>query len=207
MMDMDNKERARPFFRMGEQYAEAAKLLLDKLISSGNSNIGIGKNADEARQEREKHSVKSDLYLFIPAVFNCLQSTELFVKGLLILDCKTFERKHGVEELLVKLKDSYAENSEVYQKICFFYESQIGIIEKFKQANRISTSYDLYMSLRYPEITLQPEEGKKKGKNIALDYTELLCNGQVGIEQFNMLLESLEAVKLATVKEYHARTT
>lgn len=203
---MGNKEQAYRYFRLGEQYAETAKLLLRTLISNENSNAGIGSTPEEALQEMEKNSAKSDLYLFIPAVFNCLQSTELFAKGLLILDGTTFEWKHGVEELLATLKDSYAENSEVYQKICFFYESQVGIIEKFKQANGIRTSYDLYMSLRYPEITLQPEKDKKKGKNITVDYTDLLCNGQVGIEQFMVLLNRLEAVKLATVREYHFRT-
>lgn len=203
---MHNHEQAFCFFRLGEQYAETARLLLETLINSGNSNAGIGNTKEEAHQKMHKNSAKSDLYLFIPAIFNCLQGTELFIKGLLILDGKTFERKHGVEDLLAKLKDSYTEGSEIYQKLQFFYESQIGIIKKFKQANGINTSYDLYMSLRYPEITLQPPEGKKKGENISVDYTELLCNGQLGIEQFKILLETLESVKLATVKEYHSKT-
>lgn len=204
---MCNYKRAKEYFRLGEQYAETAQLLLITLISNGNSNVGIGKTAEEALQDMENNSAKSDLYLFVPAIFNCLQSTELLVKGLLILNGKPCERQHGVEALLVKLKESYAEGSEVYQKFSFFYDSQIGIIEKFKQVNGINNSYDLYMSLRYPEITLQPKEGKKKGKRISVEYTELFCNGQVGIEQFKVLLESLEAVKLATVKEYHSRTS
>ena len=204
---MWNHRQAKEYFRLGEQYLETAKLILETLINNGNSNAGIGRTEEEALQDMEKNSTKSDLYLFVPAIFNCLQSTELLVKGLLILDGKPCERQHGVEALLDKLKESYAENSGVYQKLSFFYDSQIGIIEKFKQANGINNSYDLYMSLRYPEITLQPEEDKKKGKRISVEHTELFCNGQVGIEQFKVLLESLEAVKLATVKEYHSRTS
>ena len=203
---MSNHTRAKEFFRLGEQYTETAKLLLETLISNGNSNAGVGNTVEEALQEMERNSAKSDLYLFIPAIFNCLQSTELFIKGLLILDGKEFEWKHGVEDLLVKLKDSYAESSEVYQKLHSFYKDQIGIIELFKQANGIHTSFDLYMSLRYPEISLYSKKGKKQGTEITVDYTELLCNGQVGIEQFKMLLKNLEAIKLATVKEYNART-
>ena len=203
---MSSQRRAKNFFLLGEQYGESAKLLLETLVCNGNSNAGIGKTAEEALQDMEKNSVKSDLYLFVPAIFNCLQSTELFVKGLLILDGKTFERKHGVEDLLVELKDSYAEDSDIYQKLRFFYDQQIDIVEKFKQANGINTSYDLYMSLRYPEISLLPEEDKKKRESISVDYTELFCNGQEGIKQFGSLLESLDAVKLATVKEYHSRT-
>lgn len=203
---MDTKERAKQFFLLGEKYTEAAKLLLETLIGNGNSNAGIGKTVEQACQESERNAIKSDLYLFVPAIFNCLQSTELLIKGLLLLSDKEFEWRHGVEVLLDELKDSYNEDSEVYQKLNCFYKSQISIIEKFKQSNSINTSYDLYMSLRYPEITLQPKKGEKKGKEITVDYAELLCNGQVGIEQFKMLLESLEAVKLATVKEYHTRT-
>lgn len=61
------------------------------------------------------------------------------------------------------------------------------------------------MSLRYPEIVLNPEVGKNKGKKITVDYAELICNGRIGIEQFKVLIGSLEAIKLATVKEYHSK--
>ena len=201
---MSNPKQAKEYFRLGEQYCEVAKLLLVTLINNGNSNAGMGKTAEEALRKMSNNAVKSDLFLFVPAIFNCIQSTELFIKGLLILEDIGFERKHGVEELLVKLKDANMEKSEVYQKLISFYESQIKIIERFKQANGIKTSYDLYMSLRYPEISLQPEEGQKKGKNISVDYAELFYNGQIGIEQFKVLLERLEAVKLATVKAYNS---
>ena len=204
---MGNQEQAKQYFRLGEQYAEAAKLLLETLISSGNSNAGIGKNFEEAQQEMERNASRSDLYLFIPGVFDCLQSTELFIKGLLLLADKKFEHIHGVEGLLDDLKDCYGEDSDIYQKLSSFYESQIRIIEKYKQVNGVNTSYDLYMSLRYPEITLKPEKGKMKGKKITVDYKELLCNGRIGIEQFKVLIGSLEAIKLATVKEYHAKVS
>lgn len=102
---MGKQKQAKQYFRLGEQYAEAAKLLLETLISSGNSNAGIGKNFEEAQQEMEKNASRSDLYLFIPAVFDCLQSTELFIKGLLLLADKNFEHIHGVEGLLGDLKD------------------------------------------------------------------------------------------------------
>ena len=47
-------------------------------------------------------------------------------------------------------------------------------------------------------------EGQKE--EIIIDYSKLLCNGDVGIKQFVVLRDNLEAVKLATVKEYHTRT-
>lgn len=205
MVDRDKQKQAKKYFRLGEQYAQAAKLLLETLISSGNSNAGIGKTFEEAQQKMEENASRSDLYLFIPAVFDCLQSMELYIKGLLLLADKNFKRSHGVEELLGELEDCYGEDSEVYEKISSFYESQIGIIEKYKQVNGVRTSYDLYMSLRYPEITLKPEPGKKKGKKITVHYAELICNGKIGIEQFKVLIDNLEDIKLATVKEYRAK--
>lgn len=204
---MSKQEQAKQYFRLGEQYAEAAILLLKTIISSGNSNAGIGKSFEEAQQKMERNASKSDLYLFIPAIFDCLQSTELFVKGLLLLADKNFEYIHGVENPLVVLKDCYGEDSDIYQKISSFYESQIGIIEKYKQVNEVCTSHDLYMSLRYPEIILKSENGKKNSKKITVDYAELICNGRMGIEQFKVLIDSLEDIKWATVKEYHAKVS
>lgn len=200
---MNNQERAYRFFRLGEQYAETAKLLLDTLINNGNSNAGIGKTEEEALQDMEKNAVKSDLYLFIPAIFNCLQSTELFIKGLLLLAGETFEWGHGAETLIAKLGEVYHKNSDIYLAIKTFYSNQIGIIEEFKKANKLSNSKDLYMSLRYPEI-LVGSKGQKE--EIIIDYSKLLCNGDVGIKQFVALRDNLEAAKLATVKEYHTRT-
>lgn len=199
---MDTKERARLYFRLGEQYAEAAKLLLVTLINNGNSNAGIGKTPEDALREMEKNSTKSDLYLFAPAVFNCLQCTELFIKGLLLLSGKEFKKDHGVEELIEVLRKTYPKDVSVNVTIKAFYENQISIIEEFRQTNCLLTSKDLYMSLRYPEIVLKRETEKE---NVTIDYSALICNGDVGIEQFNLLADSLEAVRIATVKEYHTQ--
>ena len=202
---LSKENQAKQFFRLGEQYTETAKLLLNTLINNGNSNAGFGKTPEEAQREMEENASKSDLYLFVPAIFNCLQSAELLTKGLLLLVGKTIQRSHGVEELLKDIAMSYKEDSEVYQALNDFYEYQIGIIETYKQTNGIANSYDLYMSLRYPQITLKPKEGEKKGKQITVDYMGLLCNGERGVEQFKILVEKLERVKVATVKVYHDR--
>lgn len=200
---MSRNDQARQYFRLGEQYTETAKILLKTLINNGNSNAGFGKSKEEAAREKECNVVKSDMYLFIPAIFACLQSTELYIKGLLLLGGATFEWQHGTEQLLDKLKLSYGENSDLYLILSGFYKKQIGVIESFKQKNRITESKDLYMSLRYPEIRLSINKGKE---HINIDYTDLICNGDIGVEQFGVLLESLISIKLATVKEYHAKT-
>ena len=197
---MDNNERAHNFFRLAEQYSESARLLLDTLINNGNSNAGIGHTIKEAQQKSEINSSKSDLYLFIPAIFNCLQCTELFIKGLLLLAGKEFKKCHEVEDLIKALQENYPEDSDVNFTIKAFYGNQIGIIEKFKQTNKLVTSKDLYMALRYPEIQIKQGNARE---NITIDYIDLFCNGNIGIEQFKILASSLKSVKLATVKEYH----
>lgn len=201
---MCRKKRAKQYFILGEQYSVTAKLLLETLISNGNSNAGFGKTLEEACKEMETNSSKSDLYLFIPAIFNCLQSTELFVKGLLLFNGLSFIKKHDIEDYLELLKTIYDENSEIYSSLKTFYENQIEIIKYYKQANGLTNSYDLYMSLRYPEITPRPIDNEKKGKKITVDYMKLKHNGNTGIEQFKILLENLETIKLAIVKEYNA---
>jgi HEPN domain-containing protein len=201
---MNKNEQARHYFRLGEQYTETAKILLETLISNGNSNAGFGNSEEDAMQDMERNAARSDMYLFIPTIFACLQSTELYIKGLLLLGGATFEWKHGTERLLDTLKITYGEKSDIYSSFSSFCKKQIGIIESYKQRNRITESKDLYMSLRYPEILLSADNGKE---NVNIDYTDLICNGDIGIEQFGVLLEKLIAVKLATVKEYHAKTT
>ena len=42
-----NKKRAIHYFRLGEQYVEAAKVLLQTLIENDNSNAGFGLAAEE----------------------------------------------------------------------------------------------------------------------------------------------------------------
>ncbi len=201
---MCEKERAKQYFILGEQYLETAKLLLETLISNGNSNAGIGKTSEEACEEMEKNSSKSDLYLFIPAVFNCMQSTELFIKGLLLFNGENFKKEHGIENVLESLKNIYNEDSKIYSSLKTFYDNQIEIIKDYKQVNGLNNSYDLYMSLRYPEITLKPTGNKKRGERISVNYMKLKYNGNSGIEQFKILLENIESIKKAILKEYDA---
>lgn len=192
------QERELRYFRLGEQYAETAKLLLRTLIENGNSNAGIGSTHEEAYRNMEKNALESDLYLFIPAIFNCLQSTELFLKGLLLLKGKDFKRTHNAEVLLKKLEDLYGHSSRVSVLFKSFYSHQIDIIKRYKQHNNLNDSYDLYMSLRYPEMSI-----KVDGKNVDLcvDYEELFCNGE--IEIFKKLLNDLIEIKQVVVEEYN----
>ena len=199
-----DKALIKKYFLLGEQYGETAKLLLETLIKNGNSNMGIGSTMEEAKEMMERNSIKSDLYLFIPAIFSCLQCTELYMKGLILLSGNEFTRGHSAENLLDKLKEIYKEDSEVFSNYKAFYESQIDIIREYKRENGIVRTDDLYMSLRYPEITLHLSDGKKVNSS-EIGYEKLMYNGDVGIRQFSELLCIFKAVKQVTVKEYNQK--
>ncbi|MBQ8804327.1 MAG: HEPN domain-containing protein [Tyzzerella sp.] len=185
------KERALRFFRLAEQYSEAALLLLDTLFDNGNSNAGIGKTMEEAYIQMEKNSIKSDLYLFIPALFNCLQSTELFLKGILLLNETEFDNKHEVQKLLEKLKVIYGDNSSIYKEFYGVYSFQTNIIKQYKKDNEITNTHDLYISLRYPE---------HKGREY--NYSSLFCNGARGCDLFRKLRNNIEKIKNTVLREF-----
>ena len=199
-----DKALIKKYFLIGEQYGETAKLLLETLIKNGNSTVGIGNTMEEATRRMEENSVKSDLHLFIPAIFSCLQCTELYMKGLILLSGKDFSRGHHAENLLSKLKEIYKEDAEIFSIYKDFYESQIGIIEEYKNENKIARTDDLYMSLRYPEITLHLGDRAKVDRK-EISYDKLMYNGTEGIRQFSELLSMLESVKTITVKEYNLK--
>ena len=126
------------------------------------------------------------------------------MKGLILLSEKEFTRGHSAENLLDKLKEIYKEESEVYSNYKTFYKSQIDIIREYQNENGIVRTDDLYMSLRYPEITLHLSDGTKVNSN-EIGYEKLMCNGDVGIRQFSELLCIFKAVKQVTVKEYNKK--
>ena len=197
------KARANSFFILADQYSETAKLLLETLIDNGNSNVGIGNSYEEAYKKMNQNVKKSDLFLFIPAIFNCLQSTELFIKGLLILKDIEFEKIHDAEKLLSIISNEYGSESEVSNALNSFYKEQISIIAKNKELNKIESSHDLYMSLRYPEIYIKSKDNKNKEK-VKIDYTPLMYNRFDEMVQFDSLLQQLLYVKNAVLKVYHS---
>lgn len=193
------KERAIYYFRLGEQYAETAKLLLETLIANENSNSGIGKTPEEAYENMENNVSKSDLYLFVPTIFNCMQSIELWVKGLFLLNNINIDKNHKMEKYLLTIKNIYGESSKIYVAIKEFYNNQIGIIKKYMKDNKLENSKELYMALRYPEKIIG------NNRSIVIDYTSLLLNGDKGIEQFKLLLDNFGHIKEAILNEYHLK--
>ena len=95
-------ERANRYLILADQYFETSKLLLETLINNENSNAGIGETQEEAYNKMNQNARKSDLYLFVPAILNCLQSTELFLKGLLLLNNIDIDETHEIQKLLDK---------------------------------------------------------------------------------------------------------
>ncbi|MBE6690402.1 MAG: HEPN domain-containing protein [Ruminococcaceae bacterium] len=189
------KYRARKFFLLGEQYFKTAELLLETLINGGNSNAGVGNSYEEAYEIMEKNVAKSDATLFIPAIFMCLQSTELFVKGLMLLNEIEIDGTHEIQKFLEILKELYTESSLLYKEIKKMYYSHQEILKKYKKDNGITNSHDLYMSLRYPE--------KNNTSHDSISYYALIYNNDEGIELFRAIKQNLTNIRNSILLEYN----
>lgn len=188
------KSRAKSYFILADQYLETSQLLLKVLINNGNSNCGIGLNEIEAEENMKRNVLKSDLTLFIPTIFNCYQSTELFIKGLLLLNGIEIKETHEVSDLIIQIRELYGENTLIYKEINNFYKYQVEIIKKFKKTNSITTTQELYEALRYPENN----KNQKK-----YQYFDLMYNGDLGIESFKSILKKIDAIKIAILEEFN----
>lgn len=193
-MKIDMKSRSKSYFILADQYLETAKLLLNVLINNGNSNCGIGLNKIEAEENMKNNVLNSDLTLLIPTIFNCYQSTELFIKGLLLLNGIEIKETHEVSDLITQIKQLYGDKSLIYKEITKFYKFQVEIIKKFKKTNSITTTQELYEALRYPE-------NNKNYKKY--QYFDLMYNGDLGIESFKTILKKVDTLKNAVLEEFN----
>ncbi len=189
----DIKKRARTYFRLAEQYTATATLSFKTLIAGGNSNAGCGNTMEEAESKMAENSAKSDLYLFIPAIFCCLQSTELYIKGLLLLNEIETDDTHEIQKLLEKLREKYNTKSSIYKAFCKIYYSEQEILKNYRVINKISNTQELYISLRYPESTT----GKQ------YEYYPLMCNGDNGVKLFKKLNDLIIDIKHQVWIEYN----
>ena len=185
------KDRAKKYYLLADQYLETTKLLLNTIIENDNANYEIGCNEQEALKDMEESIIKSDVYLFIPSMFSSLQTVELFIKGLLLFNEREVTHKHEVNGMINELREIYGDNSDMFETINKFYKNQMEILKKFKKVNNITTTADLYESLRYPE------NNKKE-----YEYFELKYNGKEVIKQYIKMLETLEKIKKEILKEY-----
>lgn len=130
---MEKKERARNFFLLADRYLETAKLTLNTLIEGDNFPGAIAGSEEELETNLRENLIKSDFMLFIPTVFNSLQSIELFLKGLLLLNGEEIDTEHETCNMISEIKNIYGEKSEIYKSINSFYSEQIVIIKDFKK--------------------------------------------------------------------------
>ena len=186
------KTRARKYFLLAEQYSSIAELSLETLITGGNSNAGIGNTAEEAYAQMIANSSQSDLYLFVPTIFCCLQSTELYIKGLLLLNDIEIDDTHEIQKLLDKLQVKYNTKSSIYKAFRKMYYSEQEILKDYRLKNQISNAQDLYISLRYPEST----------SGTQYEYSPLMYNGDTGIELFKKLYGLIIDIKHQVWIEY-----
>ncbi|MBQ7140512.1 MAG: hypothetical protein IJO32_03325 [Bacilli bacterium] len=99
--------------------------------------------------------------------------------------------------MITKIRDIYDDKPDIYKKIRAFYKEQDDIIKNFKKTNNITTTKELYESLRYPE------------DNSAIikeyNYFDLKYNCEFEISNFKVLLKRLCDLKEIVLKEYHEK--
>ena len=193
-------DRVKSYFLLADQYLETSKLLLETLIQNNNSNCGLGSTEYEAHENMIKNVLKSDSTLLTPAIFNSYQCMELFLKGILLLNKIEIDDTHEVTEMIEKIKMLYGEKSNIYKKVKAFYKEQMEIIKTFKKTNNITSTKELYESLRYPENNSINLDKRKK-----YNYYDLKYNGDYGIDNFKLLLKRLNEVKKVILLEYHTK--
>lgn len=186
--------QAKRYFIMAEQYYSSAKVLLEEMISSGNYTCGFGKTENDAEKEMLTNSSFSDAKLFLPALFLCYQSVELFIKGVLKLNEKNIEKSHEMSNMLNDLRQIYGSKEQIYKEFYDFYKYQIEILNKYTKENDITTIKELYESLRYPE---------NRGREYS--YQSLRYNGKYGIKMFENLLEKIQKIRENVLTEYKNR--
>ncbi len=184
-------DRAKKFFVLATQYYQTSKILLETIIQNDNLSVGSGFSEEEALLDFNKKIVKSDAYLFVPALFNSFQTVELFIKSLLLINGKEINYNHKLENSLLILKDIYGDKTKIYKSLKDFYNFQEDVIGEFKKMNQINSTEDLYEALRYPE-----------SKNKKYDYSSLRFNGKSGVNLFEKLLDRLQEINKNVLQEF-----
>ena len=104
------------------------------------------------------------------------------------------DNTHEVSDMIAKINGIYGDKSDIYKKIRAFYKEQVDILKNYKKTNNITTTKELYESLRYPaDNSLAIKE---------YDYFDLKYNGDLGIRNFKVLLKRLCEVKEVILKDY-----
>ncbi|OEF97218.1 hypothetical protein BHF71_11190 [Vulcanibacillus modesticaldus] len=139
------------FFLVGEQYLNTSKILLDKMVETGNKHTVIS-DKEISWIEYENLTKFSDFNVLIPTLFNFYHGLELIIKGMLRLHNAEFKPEHSFENLLTKLKLSDKTNNEYLEIISKYIEKPLKIrfLNDYIQTENIENIYDLYMSFRYP---------------------------------------------------------
>ena len=183
------KNRAKKYYVLANEYLEATKVLLNTIIENENNSCGIGNSEEEALIDLEKNIKKSDAYLLIPAMFDGIQTVELFIKALLLLNGKCVPYNHEVDGMMKQLKELYGEQSEIFRALHDFYKNQIEILKSFKKTNNITNLTDLYEALRYPE-----------NNSKVYEYYDLKYKGKKVLKQYEKMLNKIEIIRSEVFK-------
>jgi len=187
---MNNKSLE--FYRIGHQFLNSAKLLLEELIKSDNKNVIIS-DVEITERDFEQATKYSDFNIMIPILFNYYHGLELIIKGALEQKGKLSKDRHNIDILVEKLKEEYKDDSNFTKCVTEKIDNSIIIISKFESDNKKINGFSIYEALRYPD---------NRSDDGLIKYSSLFNNGDAIIEDCMTIIQNIENIKKLTVQKY-----
>ena len=126
-------------------------------------------------------------------MFNYYHGIELIIKAALEQVGKLKKDRHNIEDLIKKLKEEYKEDENFINCIIEKIDKPIQIVNKFQTDNNQINGFSVYEALRYPD---------NKSADKLINYESLLYNGDIIIDDCREIIQSIENIKIATVRKY-----
>jgi hypothetical protein len=183
------------FFLVGEQYLHTSRILLDKMVESGNKHIVIS-DKEITWDEYESLTQFSDFNVLIPTLFNFYHGLELILKGMISLNNAEIETEHSFDRLLCMLKKLDKSNGEYLKIICKYIDKplKISFLDDYMKTENIGNINDLYMSFRYPA-------NRHFNKNY--EYFTVRYREEDILSEVQEMSEDISRILIEAVKVYH----
>ena len=180
------------FYKLGHQFLNSSKVLLEKLVENDNRQVVIS-NFEITEEYYNEQTKYSDFNIIIPILFNYYHGLELIIKAALEQVGKLKKDRHNMEDLIKRLKEEYKEDENFINCIIEKIDKPIQIVNKFQTDNNRINGFSVYEALRYPD---------NKSADKLIKYESLLYNGDIIIDDCREIIQNIENIKIVTVRKY-----
>lgn len=149
-------------FFVSEQYIQASKNLIDRMLPNGNPLVLIS-NDEVSEHELIEGLRNSSQNIILPALFCLYQGVELLLKGFVNVKSKK-KNGHEAEKLYNQFLTLFEEEKELVDLFNKFIYKPKTFIKQYMETNQLNSINILYNSLRYSEL--------KGGRQV--DYYKLM---------------------------------